>query len=372
MTRPSTTIPATREEPGIRLDALRLLRDRRDTLQHSDLTLYLIGHAAFQYLNAGCELNVFPLLHERASIPRAAFAESLDLPPLSARCLLFGLTSLGLIIRDGDDYRNCFAIEMLFAEGEWDMFLSTVRFESRIVYPGQADFVESLRQGKNVGLRHVPGTGETVYQRVNQFPDLQATFYDFMSSWSRHANPLLLENTDFTDVRRVLDVGGGDATNAIALAKRHPHLHVSLLDLPSVVPLARERISRAGVADRVEAVEGDLFSPAFPAGFDCFLFIHQLVIWSQEQSTFLLRKAYEALPSGGRVVIFNMMSNDDDSGPPFAALASVYFVSIAAGKGMIYSWKDYESCLHAAGFRRTERIPCGSWTPHGVLVAWKD
>jgi ubiquinone/menaquinone biosynthesis C-methylase UbiE len=193
-----------------------------------------------------------------------------------------------------------------------------------------------------------------------------------MRSWSEHAIPLLLERFDFSSCRRIADICGGDATNAIAIANAYPSLgSITLIDLPGNAHLARERIERASLADRIEVIEADIFAEEFPRDHDCFLFIHVLVIWSREVVIALLEKTYRALPAGGFVVIFSSISSDDGKGPLMAALDTAYFVSLPTGGGMIYAWKDYEECLIQAGFVKFGRIHCQSWTPHGIVVAIK-
>ena len=348
------------------------LADRLQTLERSGLTSILFGHAAFQYLNAGCELGVFELLQERPGLAGAEIARSLELRDRPAKCLLLGLTSLGLVQKDGDDYRNGVAIETVYDADLWEEFVDIVRFEADIVYPPQREFVASLKADKNEGLRWIPGSGTDLYRRLSETPRLQDVFYRYMSSWSRISIPRLLQRVDLSDVRRAVDVGGGDATNAIALARAFPNLGVTLLDLPTNIAYARQKIRDARLEDRIEVLESDMFRDKFPADHDCFVFIHQLVIWPLDVVTMLLQRAHDALPSGGKVVIYNSMSNDEGDGPLMAALDSVYFVSAPAEGGMIYPWRDYEECLRTAGFRSIERIPCEEWTPHGIIVAVKD
>ena len=75
------------------------------------------------------------------------------------------------------------------------------------------------------------------------------------------------------------------------------------------------------------------------------------------------------MPAGGQLFIFNMMANDDNIGPIAATLGSPYFLTIATGDGMLYSWKDYEDYLVQAGFIQSERheLP----RHHGLLVGRK-
>jgi L-tyrosine C(3)-methyltransferase len=356
----------TSVEPGVETSTAMAM----DSLSMEDLSLLLFGHSAFQYLYAGCRLGVFSLLEEHKKCSRDFLDRSLKLPERSLRCLLFGLTSLRLIHKFEDSYKNAPIVTKLFENGEWQVFYDTVLLEAEVIYAGQSDFLASLQQDCNVGLRHIPGKGESLYHRLPQNPEMQKVFYNYMSSWSRFSCPSMLQSFDFTEVRRLLDVGGGDGTIAIAIAKAFPHIRISILELPGNHSVAQKSIAEAGVGDRVEVVEGSMFE-GLPEGYDCVLFAHQLVIWSLETNTELLRKAYEMLPAGGRVLIFSSISSDTEDGPVMAALDSVYFISIPAPGGMIYAWKDYERCLHTAGFRDIQRHRASSWTPHGLMAASK-
>ena len=83
-----------------------------------------------------------------------------------------------------------------------------------------------------------------------------------------------------------------------------------------------------------------------------------------------MKKSYDALPEGGAVLVFGMMGDDDDTGPLSTALGSPYFLAIATGEGMLYSWADYEEAMHQAGFpsvERVENLPLN----HGVIIGTK-
>ncbi|GEM_PF-508322 len=345
--------------------------ESQDTLTMDGLGFLLFSHAAFQYLFAGCELGVFQLLHERPHLCQTEMMAALNLSQRATRCLLFGLTSLKLVVKTGDTYHNIRAVEQLFAQNQWKIFHDTARFEGLICYDGQGDLVESLRQNTNVGLRRTPGQGRDLYHRFSENEQLNSVFYNYMGSWSELANPLLVENVDFSQLHHALDVGGGDATNAIAIAKANPHLKITLLDLAENCDVARHKIAEAGLQAQIDVYEANMFEQEFPTGYDCIMFIHQLVIWPLETNTALLKRAYEALAPGGKVIIFNSISNDEEDGPVIAALDTVYFLCIPAEGGMIYAWKDYEACLRQVGFTQMQRIRSQSWTPHGVIVATK-
>lgn len=340
-------------------------------LNMDGLSWILFGHAAFQYLNAACELGLFDILHTRGELSKEDIRMSLDLQPRAVDILLLGCTSLGLLEKEGERYRNADVVAGMLGTADWQRFQDTVAFEQYVVYEGQLDFTESLRTNSNVGIRRVRGRGRDLYHRLSENPELEQVFYRYMRSWSELANEHLVAELDLTGARRLLDCGGGDAVNAVALAEANPLLDVTVFEIPASKTIAEAKIAEAGLEDRVAVLPGDMFADDFPSGFEVVLFAHQLVIWTLAENTMLLRKAYEALNDGGRVVIFNSMSNDAGDGPVVAALDSVYFAALPAEGGMIYSWAQHEECLRAAGFRDPKRLECPGWTPHGIIVATK-
>lgn len=335
------------------------------------ITPILFGAAAFQHLNAGCEVGLFDLLAKRPGLRKEEIGKALGLEPRATDILLLGTTSLRLLDNTNATYRNCSAIEQMFDAGSWDGFKAIVAFEQYVVYEGQVDFTDSLRTNSNVGLRRIRGTGRDLYHRLSENPDLERTFYTYMRSWSELSNPLLIKNVDFSKHRKVIDAGGGDAVNAIALAKAFPHLEITVLEIAGTVPIAQKRIADAGLSDRVKAVVCDMFHEDFPKGHDCVLFSHQLVIWTPQENVALMRRAHDALEPGGEIVVFSSISDNDGNGPLMAALDSVYFAALPAEGGMIYSFAQYESWLREAGFGDVSSLRCSGWTPHGIVQAIK-
>ena len=342
-------------------------------LAAEELTRILLGHSAFQYLRAGCELGLFETLERSPGLSREEIGAALELQDRPLDILVLGTTSLHLIDRHEDGrYRNSAMIHDVMAAGYWDLVTAVAGFEAYITYSGLADFTESLRSNSNVGLRRFPGSGPTLYHRLTENPELSAVFYRFMRTWSEVASRHLVENVDFGTVQRLLDIGGGDGAVSIAVARAFPQVQATVLELPGVVPLIRQRVAEAGLSDRIRAVGADIFEDPYPPGQDAVMFVHQLQIWPLERDIALLRNAHSALSPGGKVLIMSSMSEDALDGPLMAALASPFFAGVAGEGGMIYSWIRYEDCLREAGFTDIRRIRCpGAITPHGIIVATK-
>jgi L-tyrosine C(3)-methyltransferase len=343
----------------------------RGAREPDGLTWALLGHASFQYLNAGVELGLFDLLASTPGVSESRISDTLSLSARSTRCLLFALTAMGLVDQSGDGYRNSDPVSGLFRDNNWSLFVDVVRFEATFAYVGQLDLVDSLRTGRNVGLERFPGSGSDLYHRLGGRPDLQQVFYRYMGAWTRLGVGKLVTRVDLSHVRKAVDVGGGDGTAAVAIAQTFPALQIDLIELPEAAARAEQQVRDSGLADRIRVRAEDFFATPFPDGVDCFFFFHQLVIWPPDTVRVLLERAYQALLPGGMVVILNSMADDDGCGPLFAALDTAYFVSLPACGGRIYSWADFEHSLTSVGFQENRRVPLDLWTPQGAIVATK-
>lgn len=334
------------------------------------LYLVMAGHSAFQLLWAGHELGLFGLLSRRPKLTRTEIAAELGLQDYPCRVLLVGLAALGLVVKEADGYRNATVVEEFLVGDQSGSGAPILGWQAHIVYPGLQDFVASLKQGTNVGLGRFPGTGDNLYRRLTSQPALEQVFQDAMSALSLRANRHLLDAYDFGRFQHIVDAGGGDGTNAIALAKRFPRLEVTVYDSATVCEIARRNIAAAGLTDRVHTHVGDFLHDPFPPNSDGILFCHMLTIWSLEHDKEILHKAQAALPPGGAVMVFNMMGDDDDTGPLVTALGSPYFLAIATGEGMLHAWKDYEDAMREIGFERIERVDTLPLN-HGLIVGFK-
>lgn len=328
------------------------------------------GHSAFQLLWSGVELGLFDKLAAEPGLDLPQLATRLGLELYPARVLIVGLTAVGLIEKRGEGFHNAPVSQHALVTGSEANLAAVLGWQAHIVYPGMMDFTQSLRESKNVGLDRFSGPGNTLYQRLAAQPKLERVFQAAMSSLSQSANRHVATAIDWGRFKHVVDAGGGDGTNAIALATRYPALRVTVMDSPTVCALAREKIAVAGLSDRVKTHAGDFRRDAFPADADAVLFCHIFTIFSMEHNRELLAKCARELPSGGSVVLFNMMGADDDTGPMSTALGSPYFLAIATGEGMLHAGKDYAEAMRATGFKELHRVT-GLPLDHGVLVGTK-
>jgi ubiquinone/menaquinone biosynthesis C-methylase UbiE len=351
------------------MDAKENLPSEIPQKERDNFLMVFGGHILFQTLYSAVEFDLFTKLWESKQLRLSEICEQLKVEKQPARILLLGLVNTGLLNRSVDGiYSNTSIADILLVKHSPKNLISYVKTQHHVMYKGMFHFHESLKAFNNLGLEELEGDEPTLYQRLGHNPKVKQIFQDAMHELSEYANNDLAENVDFSNVKNLVDVGGGDGTNVIALAKNYSNLKAAVFDLPSVCPIAEKKIKTSGYQERLNVIPGNCFQDKFPAA-DCFLFSHFCTIWSEAKNKILFKKAYEALPKNGKVVVFNMMQNNDESGPLTAALGSPYFLTVATGEGMLYTWGEYEKWMKESGFREVKAIKLAQ--DHGAIIGIK-
>ncbi len=334
-----------------------------------ELALIMGGFGYFKALAAACRFDVFSALSRRPGQGELELAQRLGLPRYSVKVLMQTLVTLGLVKRVGDGYHNEAVAESALVRGKAGNVLAVVEGYDRIMYGGMDRLSESLEAGENRGVETLPGHGATIYERLQSQPEFEPVFHRWIERISELTDAAL-GAFDLADCQRVLDVGGGSGANAIALCRLYPHLQVSIFDLPSVCRLATQKAAAEGLSDRVHVIPGNFFEDPFPSSHDAILFCHIFNIYSPETNVALLKKAHGALPWGGRVIIVNSVEPPDGPASLGSALLSLYFLSIATGRGMVYPVEAYADWLGEAGFEEAA-VHFVTGTDHAVIQAEK-
>jgi 3-hydroxy-5-methyl-1-naphthoate 3-O-methyltransferase len=239
-----------------------------------------------------------------------------------------------------------------------------VQMADQRLYAGWGKLADALRTNR-------PTTWDPRVQSSlfdGEDPKMLALFWDAMHSLSVMTARKLGEAVDLHPFRRLLDIGGGSGAFDIELCRLYPALRASVFDLPHVVEIAAQKAAQAGLADRVEVMGGDFFG-AFPSGHDLHLFSMIMHDWDEAKNRGLLRRSFAALPSGGAVVISELLVNDDKTGPAPAALMSLNMLIETEGRN--YTPAEYTEWLEEAGFRAIETVWFDAPGANGAVIGRK-
>jgi predicted transcriptional regulator len=325
------------------------------TIQGAELLhVVMFGHLHFQSLRAGVELGIFEILEEGTPQTTEQLAEATGLARQPMKMVLANLCALGLVEQREGSYTNGPSVRRFLLSSSDDSVVNIVKWLARIVYPGIEDYVRSLKENTNVGIERFAGSGKTIYERLTWDPELEKIFQDAMAQMP--SNRFLAGNLQLGERLHLCDCGGGAGRNAIEIARLNPHLRVTIFDHPTVCAKARANIEKNGLSERVSTYAGNFLEDGFPTGIDCVLYSHIASIWSVETNVGVFRRAHDALPAGGSLFIYNMVANDEHTGPLSVACGSVYFHALATGEGFMHSAREYQAMLKDAGFAAVEII----------------
>jgi hypothetical protein len=110
---------------------------------------------------------------------------------------------------------------------------------------------------------------------------------------------------DLAGVRRLMDLGGGSGVVSLALTRRWPGLHATVVDIATVCDAGRDVAEEESLSDRVSYLPANFLADPLPGGFDAILECDVAIY-----SVGLFRKLREALAPHGRFFVVDAFEAD--------------------------------------------------------------
>jgi hypothetical protein len=317
--------------------------------EYAHIRPIVFGYAMFEALFAACELDLFTKLSKTPGLTADEVAEAIELPAHSTRLLLLTLSSMELVVKNGERYWNSGVSEKILVSGKPKCAIPFVMSGQYLQYKGFYHLLEALKEETNSGLEEY--REGHLYDRLTRDPHMEKVLYEVMAAIWELSHTGLEGIPEFGEVRHLLDCGGGNAVVASLLHDKYPHLRITILDRPTACERAKQTLAENGKQDAIDTIGGDMFSDSYPSGPDAIIYSHILEEMSPADRDKLLTKAYEALPSGGKLFAYDFTCRDDERGELYGARISLYFLVNATGAGMAFPPKDYARWFEEVGLR---------------------
>jgi hypothetical protein len=310
------------------------------------------GFWASKTLLSAVELGVFSALGETpADLP--ALQRKLGLHQRSARDFLDALVALKLLKRENGVYSNAADTDLFLDRAKPTYIGGVMEMANARLYGFWGSLTEALRTGELQNENK--GGGEDVFATLYADPDRLRGFLRAMSGVSAGAAQAIAAKFPWRDYETFMDVGPAQGMVPVTLASAHPHLTGVGFDLPAVKPVFEEFVALRGVAERVRFQGGNFFEDSLPK-VDVIIMGHILHDWDLAQKKTILSKAYEALPKGGAVVVYDTMIDDDRRENAFGLLMSLNMLIESPG-GFDYTGADCQAWMREVGFVSTRVEP---------------
>jgi ubiquinone/menaquinone biosynthesis C-methylase UbiE len=233
-------------------------------------------------------------------------------------------------------------------------------FVHDVCYQGLFELDKSIRNGKPEGLK-VFGEWPTIYEGLSQLPPhVQKSWFGFDHFFSDTAFPAVIKHVYKNDIKNILDIGGNTGKWATLSARYAPDIHVTIMDLPGQLNVAKDKIAQLGLGDRVSFRAVNILdeTQAFPIGYDAIWMSQFLDCFSEPEIVSILKRCYDALDDNGIVLILEAFWDIQRFETAAFCLqqTSIYFTALANGNSQMYHSQVFIDCVKAAGFEIVEQV----------------
>lgn len=322
----------------------------------SKTLLTAVHMGLFTYLGAGPK-------------PAGDIQSELGLHDRSLFDFLDTLVALGFLQREGIKttavYSNAEDTALFLDKNKPTYLGGMLEMANKRLYPFWGNLEDGLKTGQP--QNEVRQNGQSMFEKLYSDPDRLREFVSAMGGIQMGNFIAFAQNFDFSNYKTLCDVGGAGGYLSAQVALHNPHMRCVSLDLPQVTPIATANLEKMGVADRVLAQTGNFFEDDLPKA-DVITMGNILHDWGMKEKMVLLKKAYDALPAGGALVVIEALIDDERRQNAFGLMMSLNML-IETAEGFDFSVADFSEWAREAGFRDIRMMPLTG--PSSAAIAVK-
>jgi SAM-dependent methyltransferase len=306
-------------------------------------------------LLTGFELDVFTNLEEQGTTNRQ-IAKNLSLNEHACERLLNALVSLGFLTKHDQLFFNT-PESFDYLSKKSPNYLGGLMHSNHLWYTW-SNLTLVVKTGKSANPSEFNTRGE----------NWLFSFISAMHERAKKVAPLQLENIDLSEIKSVLDIGGGSGAFSMEFVSRKPEIEATVFDLPNVVPITGKFIEKEGFSNRIKTHTGDYTRDPLPKGFDLVFLSAIIHSNSLETNQELIVKCYNSLNKNGKIVIQDWIMNNDRTQPTPGAIFAINMM-VGTEAGDCFTEHEVSSMLKFAGFKNISKIEFESG--NGQMMAQK-
>jgi ubiquinone/menaquinone biosynthesis C-methylase UbiE len=186
-------------------------------------------------------------------------------------------------------------------------------------------------------------------------PEDGRLFDQAMAVFSTAENAAVIAAFDFSQFKKIVDVGAGHGRLLLSMLKASSQLEAILFDLAPVIEGARALINEAGIAERCNLISGDFFE-SIPPGGDAYLLKHIIHDWDDANAIKILTNCRRAMGKNARLLVIEMVIPPGNA--PFPGKFLDLEMLLIGGRERMEA--EYQAMFNSAGFNLTRIIPTQS------------
>ena len=267
----------------------------------------------------------------------------------SSRDFLDALVALGFLERHDGKYSNTPSTDLFLDRHKPSYIGGILEMANKRLFHHWGKLTLALRTGERQS--EAAGSEQELFSALYADPARLKGFLRAMTGISRGANLTIASKFPWDKYKTAADCGTAQGDLIVQIALKNPHIAGTGFDLPEVAPIFEEYVEDNGLASRVKFKPGSFFTDPLPKA-DVILMGHILHDWDLDEKRMLIRKAYEALPTGGAFIAYDAIIDDDRQKNTFGLLMSLNMLIETPG-GFDYTGADCAGWMQEAGFSET-------------------
>lgn len=321
------------------------------------------GFFGSKTLLSAIELGLFTELAKGARTAEDLTAR-LGLHARSAKDFFDALVALGMLKRTGARYANTPETALFLDRAKPSYVGGILEMCNARLYHFWGSLTDGLRSGRP---QNEVKTGGDFFGTLYSDPRRLEGFLKAMTGLSIGSGRGIAKKFPWKNYKTFADVGCAQGGVAVEVALAHKHLTGLGMDLPVVRPVFESYAETKGLAKRLRFHTGNFFNDPLPQA-DVIIMGHILHDWNLDEKRMLLRKAYEALPPNGAVIVHEALIDDARKENAFGLLMSLNMLIETPG-GFDFTGADCRTWMKDAGFKKTkvERLA----GPDGMVIGYK-
>ena len=170
-----------------------------------------------------------------------------------------------------------------------------------------------------------------------------------MTVRTRPVAAALASKFPWLDYSTFIDIGTSQGCLPVQIAQACPRISGGGFDLAPLAPMIDDYVREHGLSDRLRFYPGDFFTGPLPPA-DVLVLGRVLHNWDLAIKNMLLKKAYDALPPGGALVVYERLIDDERRVNATGLLSSLNMLLMSAG-GFDFTGAECMGWMRETGFR---------------------
>jgi hypothetical protein len=173
-------------------------------------------------------------------------------------------------------------------------------------------------------------------------------FVNTMTARTRPIAKALASRFPWENHGTLIDIGGAQGCLPVEIARAHAHITGGAFDLPPLKPLFDRFVRAQSLSNRLRFYPGDFLKDPLPFA-DVLVLGRVLHNWDLATKKILLKKAYDALPPAGALIVYERLIDDERRSHTDGLLMSLHMLLVSPG-GFDFTGADCISWMREVGF----------------------